>query len=90
MVGSVLVIDAFHFDKQNVMPRSRPNHCDPTNKSLRSGVQYRPKLANIKTAINNRRNGPNFSAEFLLDTSKIVPVVISYQVDSQTQMTKTS
>lgn len=51
---------------------------------------WRLHLANIETAINDRRDGSDFCAQLLFNTSKIVPIIVSYQVDSESQMTKTS
>lgn len=47
-------------------------------------------LANIEAAINDGRNGSDFCAQFLFHASKIVPIVICYQVDSKSQVAETS
>ena len=47
-------------------------------------------LANVEAAVNERRNGSDFCAQFLFNASKIVPVIICNQVDSKTQMAETS
>jgi hypothetical protein len=39
-------------------------------------------LANVQTSVNDGRDGANFCAQFLFDTSKSMTIVVRYQIDS--------
>jgi hypothetical protein len=45
-------------------------------------------LANVQATINDRRNGTDFRPQLLLHPSKCMPIIVCYQVDSETQVTK--
>ncbi len=56
----------------------------------RSALCRSSTLANVEAAINKGWNGSDFCAQFLFHASKIVSVIICYQVDSESQVAETS
>lgn len=62
----------------------------PTNQSLLHTAIKIVVLANIKAAINDRRNRADLGAQFLLHTPQACSVLLGDKVHRQTQMSETS